>query len=72
MILEAMEYANSQEFRAHEIDNRPPMLNIHPHKLVFAVTRGGLANNSELIRYAMRNSPKRKSKWQELSIDAIS
>ena len=44
------------------------MLNIHPHKLVFCVTQG---NNSELVRYAMRHSPKRKDKWQELSSDAI-
>ena len=73
MMQEAMAYANGHEFRAHEmIDNRPPVLNIHPHKLVFSVTRGTSSNNSELIRYAMRNSPKRKTKWQELSIDAIS
>ena len=73
MIKDAMEYAkNIHDFRVHEADNRPPMLNIHPHKLVFSVTRGTLSNNSELIRYAMINSPKRKSKWQELSIDAIS
>ena len=44
------------------------MLNISPYKLVFCISAG---NNSELIRRAMRNSPKRKDNWQELSNDAI-
>ena len=44
------------------------VLNLDPDKLVFCITAG---NNSELIRYAMQRSPKRRYKWQELSSEAI-
>ena len=58
----------NQEFKAQEENTKPEILNLNPDKLVYCVTQG---NNSELIKYAMRHSPKRKYKWQELSADVI-
>ena len=44
------------------------MLHIHANKLVYCVIPG---NNSELVKYAMKNAPHRKDKWQELTNELI-